>query len=66
MDELAKGDRVVVHLPNRPCLTGVIVGEGREGQWWHILKDGTKYPKAYNKSFCRPDRIQPDPSDPKK
>lgn len=56
MDSPAKGDRVIVHPPGRPSFRGVIVGEGRAGQWWHILKDGTKTPQAYNKAICRPER----------
>ncbi len=61
MDGLAKGDRVIVHPPSRRPFRGVIVGEGRAGQWWHILKDGTKNPQAYNKAICRPDRAWSDP-----
>jgi len=61
MGVLAKGDRVFVRLSNRRSFTGVIVGEGRVGQWWHILKDGTKRPQAYSKSLCRPADAQPNP-----
>lgn len=53
MNDLKIGDRVVVQMNNK-ILTGIISGEGRKGDWWNIVKDGTKYPQSYHKDFCRP------------
>jgi len=52
---MMKGDRVLVALPHQPLgksYYGIIVGEGREGRSWQIIKEGTKYPRGINKSFC--------------
>jgi hypothetical protein len=56
--KLAKGDRVTVKVPyaNHPTVLydGVIVGEGRDGHSWQVIKDGTKFPRGIHKSFCTP------------
>lgn len=56
MTELKKGDRVTVKVNGHPAFNGVIAGEGRNGHWWRVLKDGTKHPNGYHKDFCRPER----------
>jgi len=55
MTDLKKGDRVIVDVPPHRKFSGVIVGEGREGLWWNVVKDGTKSSVAYHKSFCKPE-----------
>jgi hypothetical protein len=52
MPHLKIGDRVTVKIGLRE-FCGKIVGEGRQGLWWIVLKDGTKYGVAYHKDFCR-------------
>ena len=59
MDDLKKGDRVVVTMRRRKILyetedfwRGQIVGETRDGVAWVVRRDLYKYPTAYNKSFC--------------
>lgn len=61
MDGLKKGDRVIVHPPSRRSFRGVIVGEGRTKQWWHVRKDGTKRPQAYSKAICWPEHTRSGP-----
>ena len=55
MVELKKFDRVTVKLDGRLSFNGTITGEGRTGEWWMILKDGTKHPNGYHKDFCQPE-----------
>lgn len=55
MDDLKKGDRVTVALSSGISFNGLIVGEGRGGLWWLIIKDGTKSRNGYSKSFCTPE-----------
>lgn len=55
MPELKKGDRVTVKVYDRPAFGGVIVGEGRSGHWWIIIKDGTVSKNGYAKDFCQPE-----------
>jgi hypothetical protein len=56
MSELKKGDRVIVKMSrDDPAFNGEIVGEGRSGHWWIVLKDGTKTSQGYHKNFCRPE-----------
>lgn len=55
MTDLKKGDRVTVSVPPRKKFNGVIVGEGRHGLWWNVVKDGTKFSNSFHKSFCRPE-----------
>jgi hypothetical protein len=52
---LKRGDRVIVAVPNRQSFRGEITGEGREGEWWLVRKDGTKFPNGYHKDYCRPE-----------
>jgi len=57
-DELKQGDRVAYRVPGRVSLqTGVIVGEGRDGHAWMLIKDGTKWPRGIHKSFCQPEKV---------
>lgn len=63
MSKLQKGDRVTVKVQERPEFNGVIVGEGRGGHWWIIVKDGAVARNAYAKSYCRPRKIN-DPGQP--
>ena len=53
LDALKKGDRVTVEVDQRPPFNGLIVGEGRRGHWWIIIKDGTRSKNGYAKAFCR-------------
>jgi hypothetical protein len=54
MSELKEGDRVTVrYSPYSQSFDGLITGEGRDGLWWWVLKDGTKHPRGIHKSFCQ-------------
>jgi hypothetical protein len=53
--DLKKGDRVIVDIPPRRAYSGVIIGEGRTGEWWMVLKDGRKHAQGISKSFCQPE-----------
>ena len=55
MSQLKKGDRVTVKVDGRPAFNGTIVGEGRLGPWWAVMKDGNQYADSYHKDFCRPE-----------
>lgn len=56
MDDLEIGDRVTVQVYDKMPFNGVIVGEGRGGRWWLVIKDGTKSKNGYAKDFCSPER----------
>jgi len=59
--ELKKGDRVTVKIHGGRPYNGTIIGEARDGHAWHVLKDGTKFPRGIHKSFCKPEApVEPD------
>jgi len=61
MAELKKGDRVTCKPPGRKsAFTGIIIGEARDGHAWQIVKDGTKWPRGIHKSFCQPEKLEPE------
>lgn len=60
MGDLKIGDRVTVTVNDRKPFHGVITGEGRDGLWWLIVKDGTKSPNGYHKDFCSPQEMKHD------
>lgn len=55
-DDLKIHSRVVVTIYQDRPWTGIIVGEGRDGRSWQIVKDGTKWPKGIHKNFCRAEK----------
>ena len=46
------GDRITVKMPMLKSWRATIVGEARNGEWWNVLKDDTKYPRGIHKKFC--------------
>ena len=50
---MKKGDRVIVKIHAQKTWYGVITGEGGNGQWWNVRKDGVKNSRGIHKSFCR-------------
>jgi hypothetical protein len=63
MKKLRKGDRVTVTVNFRPDFNGTITGEGRNGRWWYVLKDGNRLATAYSKDFCKPEVVGGVPDD---
>jgi len=53
MSDLKIGDRVIVEISPRKTFHGTIIGEGRTGEWWQVLKDERKHAQGISKAFCR-------------